>query len=255
MNKIDRMVSAIDPAAGFPEPSMSQGADDLLEGIVATPPARRRSSWLPGRSVLEPAHADRPAALTGPSPMRRRLLTGAAVTGIAAAAVVAVPLVSGSPSAAYAVVKNSDGTVQVTVSEFRDPEGLEDRLKSEGIVADVTFTEAGKQCARGRFAGADLAYDPPNTQNMTDQELKEFNKPDNWRSRDAAAPINRNTFVISPRFIRPGETLVLEFRPGNHPGVAWKFSPYLAKVGSPVAPCQLVNADSDEEIAKEMAGN
>ncbi|MEV6150714.1 hypothetical protein AB0L53_10280 [Nonomuraea sp. NPDC052129] len=235
MNKIDRMVSAIDPAAEYAEPSMGQGVQDLLAEIVATPPASRQPSWLPGRSAV--------------SPLRRPVLAGLAVAGIAVAALVAVPLVSGTPSAAYAVVKNADGTVQVTVKEFRDPDGLEAKLKSAGIVADVTFTEADKQCARGRFVGADLAYDPPSTENMTEQQRKEFDKPDNWRSRDVAAPINKDTFVISPRFMRPEETLVLEFRPGNYAGMNWALGTYLAKAGSPVAPCQLVKANSDEKLA------
>jgi hypothetical protein len=234
MNKIDRMVSAIDPAAEYAEPAIGQGVQDLLAEIVATPPAQRRPSW---------------------PPLRRRVLAGVAVTGIAAAALVAVPLISGAPSAAYAVVKNSDGTVQVTVKEFRDPDGLAAKLKSAGIVADVTFTEADKQCARGRFVGADLAYDPPSTKGMTEQQRKEFDKPDNWRSRDVAAPINKDTFVISPRFMRPEETLVLEFRPGNYAGMDWALGTYLAKAGSPVAPCRLVKANSDEELAKKMAGN
>ncbi|MEV4178940.1 hypothetical protein [Nonomuraea sp. NPDC049709] len=47
MNKIDRMVSAIDPAAGSTEPAVNQGVYDLLEEIVATPPPRRRLSWPP----------------------------------------------------------------------------------------------------------------------------------------------------------------------------------------------------------------
>ncbi|GAA4205439.1 hypothetical protein GCM10022252_66050 [Streptosporangium oxazolinicum] len=261
MNKIDRMLAGIDPAAGHDELVLSQGMEGLLEEIVATPPARRRASWLPGRRAAEPRHIHPSPAMTaaaprhGPSPLRRRLLAGAAVAGIAAAALVAVPLVSGSQSAAYAVVKKSDGTVQVTVREFRDPDGLEAKLKAEGIVADVTFTEADQQCAPGRFVGADLAYDPPSTKEMTQQERKEFDRPENWRSRDAASPISKGTFVISPRYIRQGETLVLEFRPGNHPGMAWELGTYLAKAGSPVAPCTLVDAESDEAMVKEMAGN
>ncbi|MFG1682645.1 hypothetical protein ACGFNP_20935 [Nonomuraea sp. NPDC049269] len=233
MNKLDRMVSAIDPAAACTEPAMSQGVHDLLAEIVATPPALRR----------------------GRSPWRRPLLAGVAVAGLAAAAVVAAPMVSGPSNAAYAVTENSDGTIQVTVKELRDPDGLEAKLKAVGIPADVTFTEAGKQCARGRFVGADLAYDPPNTQNMTEQQRKEFDKPDNWRSRDVAVSINQDTFVISPRYMRPSETLVLEFRPGNYPGMRWVFLPYLAKAGSPVAPCRPVKADSDEGMVKEQARN
>ncbi|MET7338742.1 hypothetical protein [Nonomuraea sp. NPDC005650] len=262
MNKIDRILAAIDPAADYDELVLSQGVDELLEEIVAAPPARRRASWLPGRRAAEPERAHPSPAITaaaprhGPSPLlRRRLLAGAAVAGIAAAAVVAAPLVSGSRNAAYAVVKKSDGTVQVTVKEFRDPDGLEAKLEAEGIRADVTFTEADKQCARGRFAGADLAYDPPSTKNMTEQERKEFDKPENWRSRDAARPIKRDTFVISPSYIRPGETLVLEFRPGNYSGMDRQLGTYLAKAGSPVAPCTLVDAESDEAMVKEMAGN
>ncbi|MFC7592539.1 hypothetical protein ACFQYP_59080 [Nonomuraea antimicrobica] len=210
MNKIDRMLATIDPAADHDEPALSQGVEELLEEIVATPPVRRRASWLPGRRAAEPEHVHPSPATTaaaprhGPSPLRRRLLAGVAVAGIAAAALVAVPLVSVSQSAAYAVVKKPDGTVQVTVREFRDSEGLEAKLKAEGILADVTFTDADEHCARGRFAGADLAYDPPSTKNMTDQERKEFDAPENWRSADAARPINRNTFVISPSYIRKG---------------------------------------------------
>lgn len=42
MSKIDRMVSAIDPAAGCAEPSLNDGVHDLLEEILATSPGRRR---------------------------------------------------------------------------------------------------------------------------------------------------------------------------------------------------------------------
>lgn len=258
MNKIDRMLATIDPAAEHDELVLSQGMEELLEEIVATPPGRRRASWLPGRRAGEPGHVHPSPAMTaaaarhGPSPLRRRLLAGAAVAGIAAAVLAAVPLVSGSQSAAYAVVKKSDGTVQVTVREFRDPDGLEAKLQAEGIVADVTFTEADKQCAPGRFVGADLAYDPPSTKNMTEQERKEFDKPENWRSRDATRPINTDTFVISPSYIRQGETLVLEFRPSNYPGMDWSLGTYLAKAGSPVAPCTLVDAESDEPMVKKV---
>ncbi|MFF0867133.1 hypothetical protein ACFYUV_35590 [Nonomuraea sp. NPDC003560] len=260
MNKIDRMLAAIDPAADHDDAVLSQGVHELLEEIVATPPARRRASWLPGRRAAEPERAypspaiSAAAARHGPSPLRRRLLAGATAAGIAAAALIAVPVVSGSQSVAYAVVTRSDGTVQVTVREFRDPEGLEAKLRDEGIVADVTFTEANKQCAPGRFAGADLAYDSPNPKNMTDQERKEFDKPENWRSRDATRPIGQDTFVISPSYIRQGETLVLEFRPGNYPGTAWSLGTWLAKAGSAIAPCTLVAAESDEALVKEMAG-
>ncbi|TQS27306.1 hypothetical protein [Microbispora sp. KK1-11] len=61
--------------------------------------------------------------------------------------------------------------------------------------------------------------------------------------------------MISPKFMRSGETLVLEFRLGNAPGVGWSLGTYLAKPGSAVRPCTLVDeGGTDAEQAGEMAG-
>lgn len=79
MSKIDRMMSAIDPAAGSTEPRLSQGVYDLLEEIVAIPPARRRLSWLP----MWPSRAG-----------RRRLAWGWALGAAAATVAVVMAVVT-----------------------------------------------------------------------------------------------------------------------------------------------------------------
>lgn len=90
---------------------------------------------------------------------------------------------------------------------------------------------------------------------MTAEQRKEFNRPEHWRSRDVTHPIAKGKFRISPNFMRPGETLVLEFRLGNDPGVDWSLGAWLAKAGSSVRPCTLVDEGGwDKKHAEEMAG-
>ncbi|MEV3986730.1 hypothetical protein [Nonomuraea sp. NPDC049758] len=205
----------------------------LLDGMDG-PPARRRI-FGGGRAIF-----------TGP-----RLLVAAGV----AVAVVAALLLIGDGEPAYAVAKNPDGTLIVTINELQDPEGLQAALNAQGIKADVTYNPRDKKCASGRFVGADYMYGSPNPKNLTAEQRKEFYRPENWRSRDVTRPVSKGKFRISPKFMRPGETLVLEFRLGNDPGVSWSLGAWLAKAGSSVRPCTLVDEGGhDKEHAEEMAG-
>ncbi|MFF3437797.1 hypothetical protein [Streptosporangium sp. NPDC002721] len=204
---------------------------------------------------LKTEMAERAAREPAPRPRgimtRTRLVAAAALTAVA----VAIPLVLGGGTAAYAVTKNSDGTLIVTINELQDSEGLQAALNAQGIKADVTYTPRDKVCAPGRFASADYAYGGPNPKNMTAEQREEFNRPEHWRSRDVARPIAKDKFRISPNFMRPGETLVLEFRLGNDPRVGWSFGNWLAKADSSVRPCTLVDeGGADKEHAEEMAG-
>ena len=186
----------------------------------------------------------------------RRLFAGAAVAGLAAAAAIAVPLLTGSETPAYAVAKNPDGSLIVTINELQDPKGLQARLNNQGIRADVTYTPRDKMCAPGRGVGADYAYDPPERSALTAQQRAEFDRPENWRSADAASPISWDKLKISPSFMRPEETLVLEFRLGNDPRVKWNLRGWLAKAGSTVRPCTLVDeAGADKEVSDKMIGS
>jgi hypothetical protein len=77
----------------------------------------------------------------------RRMLAGAALLGTAAAAVIAVPLVTGSATPAYALTKQADGSIRIQINEFRDPEKLQADLATQGVTASVTYLEPGKSCA------------------------------------------------------------------------------------------------------------
>ncbi|MEU8324325.1 hypothetical protein AB0C33_38725 [Nonomuraea sp. NPDC048881] len=228
---------------------------DELKTMWVTPPgtpddlagARRRLlDGMDGPPVRRRIFGGARAIFTGP-----RLLVAAGV----AMAAVAAPLVIGDGEPAYAVAKNPDGTLIVTINELQDPEGLQAALNAQGIKADVTYNPRDKKCASGRFVGADYMYGSPNPENLTAEQRKEFYRPENWRSRDVTRPISKDKFRISPKFMRTGETLVLEFRLGNDPGVSWSLGAWLAKAGSSVMPCTLVDeGGQDKEHAEEMAG-
>jgi hypothetical protein len=99
------------------------------------------------------AHGRRPRARrssAGPrrSPVRRRVLIGGglvAAAAVAAIAAIAVPAwLPGSGDAvmakAWAVERNSDGTITIAVSQqFNDPAGLQRALAADGITAFVTM--------------------------------------------------------------------------------------------------------------------
>jgi hypothetical protein len=76
----------------------------------------------------------------------RRRASGLALLAAAIFAAVAL-LPSSHPSrqgvqlAAWTVVKHTDGTVDVTIRELRDPAGLQRKLRADGVPASVIFGE------------------------------------------------------------------------------------------------------------------
>lgn len=91
-------------------------------------------------------------AAAGRAPQRRRyalpVLIGAAAAAVAAA--VALALVPGSPAghrggqggvtlAAWSVVKERHGLIKVTIRQLRDPAGLQQTLRADGVAANVRF--------------------------------------------------------------------------------------------------------------------
>lgn len=84
------------------------------------------------------------ALLAGPAsarPRRRRLALALSAVAVAACAATVVPSVLlGGGMPAYAVTRNPDGTVRVTISDIvdaADAAGLQDALRAEGIPALV----------------------------------------------------------------------------------------------------------------------
>lgn len=158
--------------------------------------------------------------LTG-SPRRitgRRLAVGAAVAGVAAAGAVAVPLVAGSATPAYAITTNPDGSVTVKINEFRHPDRLQADLAARGIRSDITYLAPGKRCAIDPFPGQHGRPTDPAT----------------WPIQIA----DNNEFKIAPQRIGPAQTLVLRFgeNPQRNRGVLgfWLGN-------GPVKPCKIVN--------------
>ncbi|MER5319367.1 hypothetical protein [Streptosporangium roseum] len=57
------------------------------------------------------------------------------------------------------------------------------------------------------------------------------------RSFKAAQATSVRTIRIFPEHIKPGETLVLEFRDTANAQVLWHLGSWLAQAGTPVQPC------------------
>ncbi|WP_182906642.1 hypothetical protein [Microbispora sp. H13382] len=182
------------------------------------------------RRLLDGMHARRPAIAAS----RRRVVTAPRLliaAGVAAAAVTA-PLVAGGGTPAYAVTENPDGTITVALNEMRDPEGLRADLLAAGVTADVSFLAPHTRCADSRFEGVDPSY---GSRGHTEAQLR--NGVERWRSFEAAQVVDVREIRIRPEFIRPGETLVLEFRDNQDARRPWRLGAWLARTGSPVKPC------------------
>ncbi|MER7506189.1 hypothetical protein AB0L05_35545 [Nonomuraea pusilla] len=150
----------------------------------------------------------------------RRMSVGAAVAGLAAAAAIAVPLVTGTESPAYAVSKKADGTVRVEIREFKDADQLERDLQTAGIRADVTYLKSRKQCEKNRGMST-----PPAEGAI--------------RPRDGGLDIN-------PRLLDKDKTLVLEFAGNDEevpaaepPKTSWVLTTLM--IPGKVGPCVVVD--------------
>jgi hypothetical protein len=82
--------------------------------------------------------------------LRRRIPGVAGALAVVAGAAVAVTALipasnsashqTGAQLAAWTVVKQADGNIYVTIRQFRDPAGLQTRLRADGVQASVTFS-------------------------------------------------------------------------------------------------------------------
>ncbi|MEW9530925.1 hypothetical protein [Microbispora sp. NPDC049125] len=194
-----------------------------------------KSMWetIPAATPAELAGA-RQRLLDGMRPRRRfvtapRLLVAAGVAAVAAV----TPLIAGNGTPAYAVAESADGTLTVTLNELRDPDGLEAKLRAAGVKADVTFLAAGTRCAGPRFAGADAMYGGPAAAGP--DELRAL--VEGSRSSKATKVTSIRTVRISPEYIKPGETLVMEFRDNPSTQRPWQLGSWLARANTPVQPC------------------
>lgn len=172
----------------------------------------------------------------------RRLFAGLAVAGVAAATAVAVPLLTGAERPAYAVEKETDGTIMVTINEFRDADKLEADLAGMGVIADVSYLPRNKECRHPRGRIVDDAGQGPGAY----RETVAFK---------AARPDGRG-IRIDPTYIKKGQTLLMEVAENGEPtaGVKtpqwlWRFTGLV--IQGPVAPCTQIDTPEDTPVGPE----
>lgn len=74
----------------------------------------------------------------------RRLALVAAGSAVAATTVLATVVVGSRSTPAYAAEPLPNGTIKVTIREFRDAQGLERRLQTLGVRSVITYLPGGK---------------------------------------------------------------------------------------------------------------
>jgi hypothetical protein len=184
-----------------------------------------------------------------PKPVRRWTgrwyrLAGAAVAMIVTATV--VPLALGSQPAAYAVTRNPDGSITVTIKEFRAAGRLEKELADDGARTDITYLPQHMRCAGDSRGVVVFPPQPTHPPKPPRHPLKMSALPKAYRDMFMHDPLtwaqpppgNPNVFKIFPQRIGRGRTLVLELAE-SHRTRLWKLSSYV--VSGPVKPCVFEN--------------
>ncbi|MEV1248020.1 hypothetical protein ACIBO2_56175 [Nonomuraea sp. NPDC050022] len=178
--------------------------------------------------------------------VRRRLLAGAAVAAMAAAAAVAVPFLTGSENPAYAVTKNTDGSITLKINQFRDPDQVEKDLAAVGVTADVSYVKPGTWCAPDRgHTDAGPSFSKEEINSKDPEVRKRIREAIENSPNGKAFRMGRGEVRIRPQHIKPGQTAVMEFTENEDqtsgpekPRAMWQFSGYL--VTGPVKPCKVV---------------
>jgi hypothetical protein len=236
---MDELTTLIKQLEHQPPRSLARQRLRLLESAAPRKP-RWASSVLFGRARR--GHARTPGL------NRRRLVLGGAAAGVAIAASVAVPAVTGSGVPAYALTKNPDGSINLQINEFRDPEQVERDLAALGVTADITYLPFGKRCgdARAPFLKGEPAI-------VTEEELATLD-PAAAKARLRERVEHSVSYkairawhgiTIYPRYIKPGQIAMIEVTENPVPptadgGVLWTFIAQLTT--GPIEPCKVVDA-------------
>ncbi|GAA1015093.1 hypothetical protein Aple_067840 [Acrocarpospora pleiomorpha] len=177
--------------------------------------------------------------------MRTRRIVGWGLAAAAAAAV-AVPMVSTGQSPAYALVAYPNGSINLKINELRDADQVVRDLAELGVRADIVYLPLGKRCADGRapfVAGDDTPITP---EMMADDDPATQRKIREWASHtDSARAIQpKDGITINPQFIGPGQIVMIEVaenvdKPAGSPGVVWMFTGRLTP--GPIQPCRIVD--------------
>ncbi|WP_433350739.1 hypothetical protein ACQP25_41595 [Microtetraspora malaysiensis] len=217
---------------------MNDNFEDRLLAELKTELAARREA--------RPAPAARRA--TG-----RRFFAAAGVLGVAAAAAVAVPMVIGSGTPAYALTQNPDGSINLKINELRDPDQVEKDLADMGVTADVTYLPLGKWCDNLRVTpvkGDNFSFTPEEIASK-DPAVKSRMWERFESSPSHKAVQMKNGITIHPEYIKPGQVAVIEVaenqvKPTDQPGVNWQLKAMLSD--GPAKPCQVADQPGAFEV-------
>jgi hypothetical protein len=150
---------------------------------------------------------------------RARLVAAGAAAGAAiTAGVLVLPGVLAGP--AYAVERAPDGAIRISIREYRDPDGLERKLRGFGVDAVIDYLPSGKQCREPR-----ATYAP--------------NEPDLLTGDAVPAGDEKAVWLLHPDKIRAGQTLVYTvwlYERGDDSASSGRWQ---IATGA-VAPCELV---------------
>ncbi|MFF4773898.1 hypothetical protein ACFY05_13665 [Microtetraspora fusca] len=184
----------------------------------------------------------------------RRFFAAAGVLGVAAATAVAVPVVIGSGTPAYALTKNPDGSINLKIHELRDPDQVEKDLADMGITADITYLPLGKWCGNLRVTpvkGDNFSLTPEEITSK-DPAVKARMRERLESSPSYKAVEMRNGITIHPEYIKPGQIVMIQVAENpveptvDNPGVNWQVAGMLS--AGPVKPCQVIDEPGAFEI-------
>jgi len=146
------MFAAIRPAPLAETEPIRQQARARLDAALQGPPRRAARRY---------GSSPRPGGRRRPGRFRRPVLLAGAVAAAAACAAIVVPAVlpaggAGSlVTAAWAVQRNTDGTVTVTLKDVFDLGGLQQALASDGVPARVITVATDPAAYTGPLVAAD----------------------------------------------------------------------------------------------------
>lgn len=167
----------------------------------------------------------------------RKIGLAAGLAATAAAVAVVVPVFTGG-TPAFAVVKNPDGSVDVRIEEFRDPDKLEEALKEVGVTAEIQYRVNkdwdGPHCIRE--GGTEV----PQHSDSTGEPLPDA-------QIDASLSVGElaeNAFRLYPKHFAKDETLVLNAY-GVGSGWQWDTAIYRGAVPE----CKWVRYETPDEPA------
>jgi hypothetical protein len=152
----------------------------------------------------------------------RKIGMFAGLAAAAAAVAVVVPVVTGG-SPAFAVVKNPDGSVDVRIEEFRDPDKLEEALKEIGVTSEIQYRENqdwdGPHCIRE--GGTEVPQTSESKgEPLPDARIDSTTRDEEWE----------NAFRVYPKRFAKDETLVLNAYGVGSDGWQWDTAIYKGAV-------------------------